>query len=211
MKAKLSTLILRIPSFLHQQLKQEARSADVSLNKYCRNLLDRKAGGSSAEDPPVSMMLEVGRSRPTELLRDLSAQVLEGLRDNIEGLVLFGSSARGRQTEKSDIDLLIVLSGSMALDRDVYSHWRPRRFNGREVAPLFVQIPEKGERVGGLWFEVALDGIVLYDKNLRLSRFFSRVRKLIADGQARRMFTHGHPYWVHSDGIRGDLSSSGGA
>ena len=211
MNSKLATLILRIPSSLHQQLKQDARSADLSLNKFCRSLLSRRVGNPSAEKTPVSMALGFGGSHQTKLLRDVSMQALETLGDNIEGLVLFGSYARGRQTANSDIDLLVVLNSSMTLDRDVYSHWQPRKFNGREVAPLFVQIPGEGERIGGLWFEVALDGIVLYDKDLELSRFLSHVRNLVADGQVRRMVTHGHPYWVHSDKIGRDLSSLGGS
>ena len=117
----------------------------------------------------------------------------------VHSLALFGSFARGRSTSSSDIDLLIVLSGNVTLDRDVYLNWKPRKFDGREVAPLFVQIPEEGERIGGLWFEVALDGILLYDRDLRLSRFLSHVRDLIAGGKVRRMVTHGHPYWVYSD------------
>ena len=211
MKLTLATLILRIPPSLHQRLKQDARSADMSINKYCRNLLSRKTGDSSAEKTPISMTLGVGRSRQAELCRDLSAQAIEILGDNIDGLVLFGSFARGRQTANSDIDLLVVLSSSMTLDRDVYSHWKLGKFNGREVAPLFVQIPGEKERIGGLWFEVALDGIVLYDKDLHLSRFLSHVRNLIADGRVTRMATHGHPYWVHSDRIGRDLSSLGGS
>ena len=211
MNTKLATLILRIPSSLHQQLKQDARSADMSLNKLCRGLLSRRVGNPSAEKAPISMALGFGGSHQTEMLRDISAQVLETLGDNIEGLVLFGSCARGRQTANSDIDLLVVLNSSMTFDRDVYSRWQPRKFNGREVAPLFVQIPGEGERIGGLWFEVALDGIVLYDKDLELSRFLSHVRNLVADGQVRRMVTHGHPYWVHSDKIGRGLSSLGGS
>jgi predicted nucleotidyltransferase len=131
-------------------------------------------------------------------LQDLAASVIETWADSIEGLVLFGSFARGREIASSDIDLLVVLNESVTLDRDVYSRWQLRRFSGREVAPLFVQIPGDGERVGGLWFEVAMDGIVLFDRDLRLSRFLAHVRNTVADGRVKRMVTHGHPYWVYS-------------
>jgi predicted nucleotidyltransferase len=210
MSSKSSALILRIPPSLHQQLKRDARSADMSLNKYCRNLLSGKRGNPSAESAPISVTLEAVRSHRTDLLRNLSAQALEALGDDLEGLALFGSYARARQTENSDIDLLVVLNSSMTLDRDVYSHWQPGKFNGREVAPLFVQIPGEGENIGGLWFEVALDGIVIYDKDLQLSRFLAHARNLVAEGQVKRMVTHGHPYWVHADRIERGLSSLGG-
>ncbi len=207
MKSDRATLILRIPSSLHRQLKQDAHAADISLNRYCLSLLGRRASHSSGEPPPVSLTLSAGRSS----LQDLSAGAFETWGSSVEGLVLFGSFARGRQTANSDVDLLVVLNSSVTLDRDVYSRWRPRKFEGHEVAPLFVQIPAEGTRVGGLWFEVALDGIVLFDRNLHLSRFLSHVRGLISGGRVRRMVTHGHPYWVYSDRMGQNLSSEGGS
>jgi predicted nucleotidyltransferase len=211
MKSPRSTLVLRLPSSLHQQLKQEARSADVSLNKHCTTLLSKRTRDSSAKRLPVSLTLAADPSPRTTPLQDLSTRVLETWGGDIEGLVLFGSFARGRHTANSDIDLLVVLNGSVTLDRDVYARWQLRKFDGREVAPLFVQIPAEGERIGGLWFEVALDGMVLFDRDLHLSRFLSQVRDLVAGGRVRRMVTHGHPYWVHSDEIAKELSSTGGS
>lgn len=211
MKSLRATLILRIPSSLHHQLKQDARSADMSLNRHCRTLLSKRTTDSCAEGAPIPLTLAAGRSDRPESLQDLSAGVLETWGNSVEGLVLFGSFARGRQTANSDIDLLVVLNRSVTLDRDIYSRWRLRKFEGREVAPLFVQIPGEGERIGGLWFEVALDGIVLFDRDLHLSRFLSHVRDLVAGGRVRRMVTHGHPYWVYSDKAGQDLSSEGGS
>lgn len=207
MKESRATLILRIASSLHQRLKEEARAADLSLNKHCCALLGRRTAESSAAASPVSLTLAAGSSRRAAMLQDLRAKVLGAWGDSIEALALFGSFARGRETASSDVDLLVVLSRSVTLDRDVYSRWGLRKFEGRELAPLFVQIPGEGERIGGLWFEVALDGIVLFDRDLHLSRFLSHVRDLIAGGRVRRMVTHGHPYWVHSDTVAQDLSS----
>jgi len=211
MKSPRATLILRIPPSLHQQLKQDARSGDMSLNRHCRTLLSKRTADSFAEGAPVSLTLAAGRTGRAASLQDLSAGALETWGSRVEGLVLFGSFARGRQTANSDIDLLVVLNRSVTLDRDLYSRWRFRKFEGREVAPLFVQIPGEGERIGGLWFEVALDGIVLFDRDLHLSRFLSHVRDLVAGGRVRRMVTHGHPYWVYSDKVGQDLSSEGGS
>lgn len=210
MKSPRSTLILRIPSSLHRQLKQEARFAGISLNRLCLGALSRRTAEPPAEADVLSLTLAAGRPGRPESLQDLSAAVLETWGSSAEGLVLFGSFARGRQTENSDIDLLVVLNGRVALDRDIYSRWRPRKFEGRKVAPLCVQIPGDGERIGGLWFEVALDGIVLFDRDLNLSRFLTHVRDLVAGGRVRRMETHGHPYWVHSDAVGQDHSSEGG-
>ncbi len=211
MKSSRATLILRVPSSLHQQLKQEARSADLSLNRFCRRLLSRRTTDFETEGAPMSMTLGAGRPDRPESLQDLSAGVLETWADRVAGLVLFGSFARGRQTANSDIDLLVVLNRSVTLDRDIYSRWRACKFEGREVAPLFVQIPGEGERIGGLWFEVALDGIVLFDRELHLSRFLAHVRDLVAGGRVRRKVTHGHPYWVYSAKVDQDFSLEGGS
>jgi len=207
MKSPLATLILRLPPSLHQQLKQDASSADTSLNRHCRTLLSKRTTDSSAEGARISLTLAAGRSGRRASLQDLSAGVLETWGSSVEGLVLFGSFARGRQTANSDIDLLVVLNRSVTLDRDIYSRWRIRKFEGREVAPLLVQIPGDAERIGGLWFEVALDGIVLFDRDLHLSRFFSHVRDLVAGGRVRRMVTHGHPYWVYPEKLGQGFSS----
>ncbi len=201
-----ATLILRLPSSLHQQLKDEARAAEMSLNKYCQALLRKRPRGTAGEASPVSFTFASGRTPRAALLQELSALVLGAWGGDIEALAVFGSFARGRETSKSDIDLLIVLSTRVQFDRDVYSRWRCVKMLGHEVAPLFVKIPKKEERIGGLWYEVALDGIVLFDRELLLSRFLSHVRELIAGGLVRRMVTHGHPYWVHSDKPVQDLS-----
>jgi len=198
-KSDQATLILRLPPAMHRRLKDEARSADTSLNAHCRALLSRRPPLPSVGEPALALSLAAGRSHRTEPLADLVSGVLGEWREDIEGLVLFGSFARGRHTTGSDVDLLVVLGRRVTLDRDVYGRWRSRTFEGRALAPLFAHAPAAGERIGGLWFEVALDGIVLYDQDLKLSRFLSDARRLIAEGHVKRRVTHGHPYWVHGD------------
>ena len=69
----------------------------------------------------------------------------------------------------------------------------------RRVEPLFLQLPESSDETRGVWFELALDGIVLLDNELKVSRFLSQTRRLITDGAVRRMSSYGVPYWVHED------------
>lgn len=211
MKPSLATLILRIPSALHRQLKHDARWAETSLNKHCLRLLSGGTTGSLERGSGLTPSFTADISLRTDALQDLSARVADMLGEEIDGLVLFGSLARGQESASSDVDLLIILNKSVALDRDVYSRWRFGKFSGREIAPLFVQIPADGERIGGLWFEVALDGIVLFDRGLHVTRFLSRVRNLIASGRVRMKITHGHPYWVYTDDVTLDSPSGGSA
>ena len=116
--------------------------------------------------------------------------------DTLEGVVLFGSYARGTALPSSDIDILLVLSASVPIDRDLYERWRPLRLAGREVSPLIVSLPGSSEDVRGIWLEIAIDGIVLFDRTLAVSRRLAAVRESIAAGRLKRMMTHGHPYWV---------------
>ena len=57
----------------------------------------------------------------------IPGSLLRGIRqrfaDELVGIVLFGSTARGDNTEASDIDLLLVLSPGVVLSRELYRRW----------------------------------------------------------------------------------------
>ncbi|MCY4188977.1 MAG: hypothetical protein OXD30_10890 [Bryobacterales bacterium] len=50
----------------------------------------------------------------------------------------------------------------------------------------------------GLWAEVALDGIVLWDRDWKLSAQLARIRRRIAGGRLVRRVVHGQPYWTEA-------------
>ncbi|HEX6694890.1 MAG TPA: hypothetical protein VF035_09360 [Longimicrobiales bacterium] len=66
---------------------------------------------------------------------------------------------------------------------------------GYPVEPHFVRLPGEDDRVTGLWAEVAVEGAVIFDPALRLSRWLGRVRRAIGDGRMVRRSAHGQPYW----------------
>ena len=117
---------------------------------------------------------------------------------DIRGVVAFGSWARDDMVESSDIDLLIVVGSERTIDRSLYRVWdqSPVEWAGRTIEPHFVHLPAEGVRVTGLWAEVALDGIVILDVDLSLSRRMSEIRTRIASGEMIRRWKDGHPYWV---------------
>jgi hypothetical protein len=45
-----------------------------------------------------------------------------------------------------------------------------------------------------------MDGIVLFDRSLDLSRHLCRVRHAIGDGRLVRKTSHGQAYWIDSGG-----------
>lgn len=192
MKAESSAIIVRLPAELHRRLKRMSAEAGLSLNQTCVRLLQG--------DSPSSGIAPFARIEAAELgLNSLVQEVLAQYPSAIDGIVLFGSAARGVLTARSDIDLLIVLAEGEVLDRDRYAEWRWNTFAGREVSPLLVQLPDARAEVRGVWLEIALDGIVLFDRTLAVSRYLAQVRGLIAAGAFKRESAHGHPYWVRRE------------
>lgn len=116
---------------------------------------------------------------------------------SLEGVALFGSTVRGEETEESDVDLLIVLRKGSAIDRSLYDRW-DEAFGkeDRKVSPHFVAFPVSVNDVGSLWYEVALEGVVLLDREGTLGRFLAAIRRRMAEGVIQRKWSSGHPYWV---------------
>lgn len=134
-------------------------------------------------------------------LNALMKDCVDAFGPQLEGLVLFGSLARGDATSASDADLLLVLSERVPVARSLYHAWdgsaaAKRRLRGCSVSPQFVALPATTATPGGLWYEVALDGRLLWDRHGRVGAALSRLRHEVASGAVERRETHGHPYWV---------------
>lgn len=168
--------VLRIPPALHQRIKEEAKTRNISLNQFIIEHLNSLAGSKWSE------CLGVIRAA---LDRDLI------------GVVLFGSSVRGEQRETSDIDLLIVLSEERAIDRSLYQIWdnQVQSKIGEAYSPQFVHLPY-GPDFSSLWLEVAMEGEILEDRQNLIRPLLRRIRNTIAVGKYIRKFSHGHPYWI---------------
>lgn len=173
--------LLRLPPPLHRALQAAAEHDNVSLNEYCVRRL--AVGGSG---------LSGHASAPGLVLR--AAELLE---DALVAVVLYGSLARGESAPHSDADVLVVVGRSVPLERSLYRRWdeRPIAWEGRPVDPHFVHLPDSGTG-SGLWGEVAIDGIVLFERGVELSTCLTRVRQAIADGRIVRRVVHGQPYWM---------------
>jgi hypothetical protein len=174
--------LLRLDPKQHAALRRAARAAGLSLNDYCARKLGLAAGCLAGPGESAAIV-----ARAAELFsRDLI------------GVVAFGSWARGEATERSDVDALVVLAERVALARKLYRDWdeEPMLCDGHPVEPHFVHLPGAEETVAGLWAEVAIDGIVLLDPALVVSRRLAAIRRDIATGRIVRRTAHGQPYWV---------------
>jgi predicted nucleotidyltransferase len=123
------------------------------------------------------------------------------LRSNLLGVVAFGSWARNQMVEGSDVDLLMVVRSEVQIRRSLYRTWdrTPSEWEGHRIEPHFVHLPAKDARVSGLWAEVAVDGVVLFDGEMVLSRRLAGIRRRLASGELVRRWSAGHPYWAEVD------------
>jgi len=108
----------------------------------------------------------------------LVAALHEALGDNLHGVVLFGSRARGDARKFSDWDVLLIAtslpSGVFARD-DVLRAATPPDLRGL-VSYIVRQPGEWSGDVPSLYFDIALDGKVLYDPSGALTQRLSRLR-----------------------------------
>ena len=172
--------VLRLRPEEHRRLREAAATAGVSLNEYCARRL--------GEPPP-------GRLHPLAdvvLRRSASSTAVDPL-----GVVAFGSWARGTATRESDVDVLIVLPTDVPIKRNLYGGWDAEgaSWDGHSVEPHYAHLPTP-DRIGSLWAEAALDGIVLYDRALEVSRALGSIRRRLASGELVRRTAGGHPYWT---------------
>ena len=153
----------------------------VSLNRYCA----RELASPSSELPPAAAEA-VGRAHSI-------------LGESLLGVVAFGSWARAERSWESDVDLLLIVGDEAPIARSLYRRWDEEpalRWDGHVVEPHFVHPPGGNETPSGLWSEVAMDGLVLFERRLAVSRTLARVRRRVLGRRVARRVAHGNPYWV---------------
>jgi hypothetical protein len=174
--------VLRIDPRLHEVLRTAAAGAGMSLNEYCaRKLADPGRGTGGPAAGAVRRALDVAG---------------EGL----VGVLAYGSWAREEFGAESDVDVLVVVDGSVAISRGLYRSWdaEPVCWEAHAVEPHFVHLPGPSDRLTGTWAEAAVEGVVLYERGFELSKRLVALRRRIADGALVRRRAHGQPYWVEA-------------
>jgi predicted nucleotidyltransferase len=172
--------LVRVDPELHARLRDEARLSGVSLNDCC-----------------VRKLSAPGPGLPTPAARALR-HAESALAKPVLGAVAYGSWARGEETSDSDVDILLVLPASAGITRELYRLWdeNPPDWEGRLIEPHFVRLPEPGAEITGTWAEVALDGIMLFDPTLAVSRTLASIRRRMLEGEIVRRWASGQPYWT---------------
>jgi hypothetical protein len=166
---------------LHAALRAAATALGVSLNEYCATKLAL----------PIGSLIGAGAARAVV---ERAAALLGA---DLVGVVVFGSWARGESGPTSDVDTLIVVDARRSVTRGIYREWdrETLTWDGHAVEPHFVHLPEV-DAIGTVWAESAVDGIVLFERDLEVSRRLAAVRREIVAGRLVRRFIHGQPYWA---------------
>lgn len=176
--------VIRMPPSLHATLRRESARRGMSLNKLCvdsiRSSIERRGGVPASPTGSDAWLAKARR--------------LWG--EDLRGVVLFGSVARGEEREGSDVDLLVVIEDRLPVTRSLYTQWDAEGEADAVLNPHLVHLPADERAAGSLWLEVALDGIVLYDADGALARFLSRLRRAIASGAFESRVANGHRYWI---------------
>lgn len=174
--------LLRLNPELHAQLKASARDLGLSLNDYCARKLACPTDAAALADDGAAVVQR--------------AIALHGPR--LAGVVVFGSWARGEAADGSDVDLLVVLDPQLPLTRSLYAPWDagPSTWDGRPVEVHLAHLPESGQPPSSIWAEVALDGLVVFERGRQISARLAAMRREIAAGRVVRRVSQGQPYWV---------------
>lgn len=174
--------VLRIDPGLHAALREAAAAVGTSLNEYCA----------------VKLAAPVGDLSSFELAAAAVGRAAAVVGSNLAGVVAFGSWARHELHDLSDVDLLVVVDEDLGLTRELYTRWdeAPVVVGGRRVEPHLVRLPTAPLAAVGLWAEAAVDGMVLFARDLRLASSLAAIRRQLVEGRVRRATSHGQPYWV---------------
>lgn len=174
--------LLRIDRSLHAKLRQTAQEAGLSLNELCARRLAA----------PVTDAVGPGAA----IASRLAGQFGEALC----AVIAYGSWAREEIASDSDVDVLVVVDHDVRITRELYRKWDEQSLSwwSRKVDVHFAHPPSKAEQAGGMWLDVAVDGVVLFDRDLSLSRTLAGIRSLIISGGISRHHAHGQSYWVEA-------------
>jgi len=178
--------VVRVSSELHKSLADEAKAAGKSLNSLCIEKLSQKTTS------------EKGKTVFDQIADALRPQLLKKFGNSFVGLLAFGSFVSGTSTEKSDIDLLVVLSPDVKIGRDLYNWWDDfiKVTAPLPVNPHFVNYLSNARDAGSLWFEISQNHKILFQQGTRIDNLISSLNKIIDSGIITRHWSNGHPYWI---------------
>lgn len=146
-------------------------------------------------------MVELTTAWPTAVLtlEALVESLQRALGDDLIGVVLYGSHARGTPRPDSDVDLLII-AGGLPESRYERAGWfgqvlAQSDYDGPRVSMLG-KTPEEFEgHFPSLYLDIGLDGVTLFDRGDYTAGKLARIRELISEAGLVRKTFDGEMQW----------------
>ena len=198
MPKKSGKFVLRLDPEIHAQLIEIKEEKNISLNELCKGYI-------------TSSLYSSTRNATHSTIWTRLAWYCMRYFPDFNGIVLFGSVARGEATENSDCDVAVILNRGANINRKLYKQWEvleeawekeygiPLKFQNWELQPSIISLPELGTSTTSLWAELSIDGIVLSENKFSISRYLSFARREISSGKLIRKTSYGHGYWVYKE------------
>lgn len=167
---------------MHEVLRRAAAEAGLSLNDYCNLKLMAPAGSLLGKKELAQAVIRAAGIFKSDLI----------------AIVAYGSWSRGEQSQESDLDLLVVIDESVSINRALYRQWDQGEHISGDIMvdPHFVHLPKIDEGISSVWAEVALEGIVIFERGFELSKYLVASRRLINRRRLVQKWVHGQRYWV---------------
>jgi uncharacterized protein len=164
-----------------------------------------------------SMKIQQGFSNVPKFFREYLKEYLnyikERLKKDLISIILYGSVARGSWDKESDIDLLLILSNDYFEENDEYKIseilidfyekcrtkevFEKYKYHTIQILSLSVNDLKKFRT---LFYDIALDGIILYDPKDIGSKLITSYQKRIEEKDLKRIYINENDfYWKRKD------------
>ena len=133
----------------------------------------------------------------------------ENYKEDLISIILFGSVARGKWNNESDIDLFIIFSNKSSirtainnqLKKIISDYERKTKLKNSKDNRLFSTIQDISLLLKDLntfrtiFYDIAMDGIILFDRNQTGFHFLKKIKKRIEEKGLKRVFIKENDYY----------------
>ncbi len=133
----------------------------------------------------------------------------ENYKEDLLSIILFGSVARGKWNNESDIDLFIIFTNKSSLrtiinkrlTKIISDYERNSKLRNSKGDRLFSTIQDISLVLKDLhtfrtiFYGIAMDGILLFDRNQTGLHFLKKIKKRIEEKGLRRIFIKENDYY----------------
>lgn len=139
------------------------------------------------------------------ILEEIKKAILESSEpfNEAEAIGLCGSIGRGDFSEKSDIDVFIVIPDGFS-EREAWLTWNKKlreilKVLDRDITVLIYSLKSLKEISSWYVLRLASEGILIYDQNGKVEALFKKIIQAAKEAGLVEEEIHGHKYWVKKD------------